>query len=531
MEGARNVTFSHSVAGSPQHVQHHVGGGSNPAQQLQPIHSMNGNRPSNVAADTGPGAAVKASILWRDFMNGIRKRKRHLKLLKQAALENTETIILKNHMMELRQSTLRVIEDSLEIEYRVRLASEVLPQGWDRQQLPMLTSYNHIEKREDLQALAEMISDTDDLFQYPAVRVLFPNDFPLTRNPFLFGKNVDELCEIIAPTPESGNISEELKVLELMRFKRAAKALLRAEIQIKNNLPINLVDVEELVVKRNSDPHLDLIFRTACTLLYNDPSITGGDTGPGLRIMNDSRIIIEAQDLLMKLNQFKGSSVANVTLKSAVRHALRDLPLLRIRGNAAIFLLEWMAALIGIFGISSDVVGSSSSGALGGMAPGSRQGSRQGSRPGSRQNGLQPVGQIVAPYDFWEERRAAALAANPPSRSPSREYIQLGGQGDARNRGELAGISSHEAGGGGGMYLPKEVVKRMAIGAMGTRGPDSRDGARPSTADFAGGLGDMSLSVSITPLSHHTVIATHHNPYQNHLLVSFPITLVIHIIG
>ena len=506
MEGARNVTFSHSVAGSPQHFQqqHHahgpatVGGGSNPAQQLQPIHSMNGNRPSNVA-ETGPGAAVKASILWRDFMNGIRKRKRHLKLLKQAASENTETVILKNHMMELRQSTLRVIEDSLEIEYRVRLASEVLPQGWDRQQLPMLTSYNHIEKREDLQALAEMISDTDELMQYPTVRIMFPNDFPLSRNPFLFGKNVDELCEIIAPTPESGNISEELKVLELMRFKRAAKALLRAEIQIQNNLPINLVDVEELVVKRNSDPHLDLIFRTACTLLYNDASITGGDTGPGLRIMNDSRIIIEAQDLLMKLNQFKGSSVSNVTLKSAVRHALRELPLLRIRGNAAIFLLEWMAALIGTFGISNDAGSSSSSSALAGMAPGSRQGSRQGSRPGSRQNNLQPVGQIVAPYDFWEERRAIAAAANPPSRSPSREYIQLGHgdyQGSTRGRSDPAGISSHDAGGGGGMYLPKDVVKRMAIGAMGIRGPDSREGARPSTADFAGGLGDMSLVVS-----------------------------------
>ena len=438
MEGARNVTFSHSVGNSPQHGQQQYGHGPAAAgagaQQLQPLHSLNGNRPSH-GAETGPGAAVKASILWRDFMNGIRKRKRHLKLLKLAASENTETIILKNHMMELRQSTLRVIEDSLEIEYRVRLASEVLPQGWDRQQLPMLTSYNHIEKREDLQALAEMISDTDDLMQYPAVRVMFPNDFPLSRNPFLFGKNVDELCEIIAPTPESGNISEELKVLELMRFKRAAKALLRAEIQIKNSLPINLNDVEELVVKRNSDPHLDLIFRTACTLLYNDASITGGETGPGLRIMNDSRIIIEAQDLLMKLNQFKGSSVTNVTLKSAVRHALRELPLLRIKGNAAIFLLEWMGALIGPFGISSDAVaGSSSSGAL----PGSRQGSRQGSRPGSRQNGLQPVGQIVAPHDFWEDRRLAAEAAAAAIRAPSREYIQIGQgdyQGSTRSRG------------------------------------------------------------------------------------------------
>ena len=41
---------------------------------------------------------------------------------------------------------------------------------------------------------------------------------------------------------------------------------------------------------------------------------------------------------------------------------------------------------------------------------------------------------------------------------------------------ELAGIASHD-GSGGGMYLPKEVVKRMAIGAMGGRGPDSRDGS------------------------------------------------------
>ena len=350
-----------------------------------------------------------------------------LKAIKQASLEAPDQAVLKQQLMDLRQATLRVVEDSLEIEYRVKLASDVLPKGFQREQLPLLTSYRQIEGRDDLKALAEMITDADELLRYPAVRAMFPNDFPLRRNPFIFGKNVDELCEIVAPAPEAGNIAEELKVLELMRFKRAAKALLRAEIQIINALPITLGDVEDLLLARTSDPHVDLVFRAACSLLYNDQSITQGEEGPGLRILNDSRIIIEAQDVLLKLNAFRGESVPNATLKAAVRHACRDLPLTKVRGNGALFLIEWMGALLGPFGISSE-----------GGSVGRGGGSQQGPRGRSPHGGPRPRGDAGggpgaaagggpgAPYDFWAARgasRSPARSRSPPAGTVSPDTL------------------------------------------------------------------------------------------------------------
>ena len=100
--------------------------------------------------------------------------------------------------------------------------------------LPPLTSLSGMDEKEDIFILLEMITDVDDLLRIPNVKVFLPINFPPTRNPFLVGKTIDELASMITPQPQPGNLEEEMKVLELLRYKRAAKGLLRAEAQISN---------------------------------------------------------------------------------------------------------------------------------------------------------------------------------------------------------------------------------------------------------------------------------------------------------
>jgi hypothetical protein len=161
--------------------------------------------------------------------------------------ETTTPSVLKKYLLDLRQLSLKIIEDALEIEYRSQLG---VPGNFARSipniRLPPITTYKSIQNKDDLYMLANMINDVDDLYKLPNIRVILPMEFPSRRNPFLLGKNVDELASLRAPPPTPGNLDEELKVLELLRYKRAAKALLRAESQVLNKLPINLPDVERI---------------------------------------------------------------------------------------------------------------------------------------------------------------------------------------------------------------------------------------------------------------------------------------------
>jgi hypothetical protein len=197
----------------------------------------------------------KTSVLWRDFMNGCRRRIRLLSQAKELANDDTTTpSILKKYLLDLRQLTLKVIEDALEIEYRSQLG---VPGNFARSipniRLPPIQTYKTIQNKDDLYVLANMINDVDELYKLPNIRVILPMEFPGRRNPFLLGKNVDELAALHAPPPTPGKLDEELKVLELLRYKRAAKALLRAETQVLNKLPLNLTDIEQIWIRMVED--------------------------------------------------------------------------------------------------------------------------------------------------------------------------------------------------------------------------------------------------------------------------------------
>ena len=171
----------------------------------------------------------KQSILWRDFQNGLARRKKTLNKLREVSADGSSTsAMLKRLLLEIRQMTLRIIEDSLELEYKANAAMQqestnnrIMAKGTRtafQNPLPPIASFKGMTDAEDVLALADIVNDVDDLFQLPNVRVFLPVDFPSTRNPFLLGKSVDDLAIMVAPQPEAGNLEDELKVRESFKM-------------------------------------------------------------------------------------------------------------------------------------------------------------------------------------------------------------------------------------------------------------------------------------------------------------------------
>ena len=88
-------------------------------------------------------------------------------------------------------------------------------------------------------------------------------------------------------------------MLESLRFKRAARALLRAEVESKNELPISLSDVESLWIKRGSQVDLDCIVKASCAIIYNSINESNNSA---LHFLIDQSLSVEAGDALKQLN-------------------------------------------------------------------------------------------------------------------------------------------------------------------------------------------------------------------------------------
>lgn len=292
---------------------------------------------------TNHGLVDKTSMIWRDFMNGVRKRKLLIERLKEAALEpTTHPSLLKRLMIEIRQLSLRVIEDGLEIEYRSQLTDKNgRPKAAN---LPPISAFRRMEEKDDVLSLAEMICDIDEIFHISSIKEMLPYQFPETRNPFMLGRSVDDLANLVPPHPEPGNTDEELKALELLRYKRASKALIRAEAQVANKLPINLQDVEKLLFEMIDDPNVEKLVRSVSTLLDND----GPDYGREAQwiSLHSPQFHIEAHELLTKLNAYKGDHPMRVDVQAAIRQTLRDTNLEFLEDKTAIFLVEWVNSVL-----------------------------------------------------------------------------------------------------------------------------------------------------------------------------------------
>ena len=123
--------------------------------------------------------------------------------------------ILKRFLLEIRQLTLRLIEDSLEMEYRAQVVdsnnisssskSALTTKSSKQAQQKDITTFMDIEIKSQIYALKEMVTDVDHLFKIDNIRSMLPKDFPHYRNPFMLGKSVDQLADILPPHAEPGH--------------------------------------------------------------------------------------------------------------------------------------------------------------------------------------------------------------------------------------------------------------------------------------------------------------------------------------
>jgi hypothetical protein len=297
---------------------------------------------------TNPAQFKSGNVFWKDFMYNVKKRKQSLLRLREAALESSTSLsVLKKSLVDARQDTLSLIEDALELEYRTRISESRATKRGKPSRLPPMSSYNKIEEKEDAIVLSEIIYDADDLFSIPNIRVMLPMNFPNKRNPFMLGKTIDELANVVPPQPEAGNVDEELKVLELLRYKRASRALLRAESQVLNRLPIDLFDLERLLSRISDDSNVEKLIRCVYTLLDNDRKDLQSDLQPNLSSLQSPVFQAEGFELLKKINSFHGSIPMRVDVQITIRQYLQGCFFDHLVDSASAFLVEWIGIVLG----------------------------------------------------------------------------------------------------------------------------------------------------------------------------------------
>jgi len=300
------------------------------------------------------GLQDNSSAIWNEFLTATKRRKKLIRKLKEVGEDNGQhTQSLRRMMLELRQLTVKLIEDSLEIEYRSQF-SEMRMRETGRKalnvQLPPIASFPEMDQKQDLMLLTEIITDVDHLFSTPNIRMLLPAEFPSFRNPFLLAKTIDELSGMDIPRPpKGGDLEQELHVLELLRYKRAATALLKAESQLLNKLPVSLVELGAVFKRMEEDRNAEMLLRIVGTLLNNDRTMYDTTTAfSDLRLLTDSVMHVTDFQMLTQLNRFKGDAPMRADVQAAVRQAMHACSFEFLTDRASLFLVEWVNSVLGI---------------------------------------------------------------------------------------------------------------------------------------------------------------------------------------
>lgn len=286
----------------------------------------------------------KSSIIWRDFQFALKNRKRLINQLRQVACDEPSEAVLKRLLLEIRQKTLLIIEDALEMEYGVQLSKPVSYQNG----LPSLFNFEGIQEKDDLNALCEIVTDMDDVPKIPAIKEFLPSNFPSYRNPFMLGKTVDELAALDVSQPEPGNKEFEMKMLELLRFKRASAALLRIETQLHNKMPLTLKDIERLWYRMHDDRSVDILIRCVCTIIANSKK-TDYERVSELHYLSDPSLHLEPHDFLLMLNNYEEDErgTMKTDVKASIRLALQGCNMAKLKDFSCAFLVELIKMAVG----------------------------------------------------------------------------------------------------------------------------------------------------------------------------------------
>lgn len=407
----------------------------------------------------------KSSVLWRDFLTGVKRRKRLLEQIRAVATdENCQSHELKKLLIEMRVITLKVIEDALEIEYRSQYEKVRPPvRAGTALQLPPIASFRGLEGKEEIYMLADIITDTDDLYRLPNMLSLLPLNFPVRRNPFMLGRDVDGIAALENPAPEPGNMAQELKALEFLRYKRAAKTLLKAEVQLLNRMPLTLDDVEVAFEKMQTDANVNCVIRCVLTLLLESnrssaledqrsacSSVSRGGAAD-LHYLVLPELDVTPDEFLKRLNMFHGNPTYPADVQAAIRHSLRPCSVDSCNDLASSFLVEWLKSLLGgdIFSSSGQPASSHGVPAL-----------TDSSLPGKSQTHQRPV--VITQSESMmsveslpdkpkrrrkpTEKETPGRSARPKDKqqepfSPNKRAIRGGGGGKAKGKNDNAASS------------------------------------------------------------------------------------------
>ena len=293
-------------------------------------------------------AETQVLIVWREFLAGVKRRSRLIDSIKNAAVEPLcPTAALKEMLMELRQLSIKVVEDALEIEYRSQFGDTRPPiKGGVSVQLPSIDKFHTLEKKEDVLILAAMVTDIDCLFLLNKVTALLPVDFPTSRNPLMLGKTIDDLAELPIPTPEPGNSEQELRSLEFMRYKRACKALLKAEAQVLNKMPVLLEDIERVWLLKDQNSNINALIRVAATILDAKNHVSS-TSEPQLSLLQGEPLDMEPAMFLRGLNKFRSGVDLPADVQAAVRQSLHNCDLSAVNDPSIEYIAEWVGVVVG----------------------------------------------------------------------------------------------------------------------------------------------------------------------------------------
>ena len=282
-----------------------------------------------------------SSLFIRKYKEDIETRKHRLHSLRVHPLNEDE---IKRNVFEIRTMTVQLIEDGLELEHKLT-RSKTQKKKRPKRLLPIL-EYNSRgltnSEVDIVYVFNDLISDNEDLFHIPHIEtVLAPLQLPSKRNPFFLTRTIDEISTLAFRPDENLGIN----TMEVLRYKRCADALLRAELQIMNKIPLTMSDLQFMWKLMKSSKDVEILIRCVYTVLINENISTFTDQC--LAYLSEMPLVITPEFFLQLINSFKGTQPILVNILASTRHIYNQCQLDSYKGEPCVqFLISWLETVL-----------------------------------------------------------------------------------------------------------------------------------------------------------------------------------------
>ena len=282
-----------------------------------------------------------SSLFIRKYKEDLETRKHRLHALRILPLNEDE---LKRNIFEIRSMTVALIEDGLELENKLN-RNKTQKKSRSKRLLPILR-YNaaSLTKNEIdmVYVFNDLISDNEDIFHIPHIEaILTPMQLPSKRNPFFLTRTIDELSTFAFRPDESIGIN----TMEVLRYKRCADALLRAELQIMNKIPLTISDLQFIWKLMKSSKDIEVLMRCIYTILINENVELFTDHC--LVYLSEVPFVTTPEMFLQQLNAFKGTKQILVNILASTRHIYNQCQLDSYKDEPCVqFLTSWLETVL-----------------------------------------------------------------------------------------------------------------------------------------------------------------------------------------